>query len=68
MMYFVSDETARELEKQENCRALLCIENSKEKFCGDIVMGKVRYCARHSQKTSSQHIKSEETESDLTKV
>ncbi len=38
---------------QENCRALLCIENGKKKHCGDMVMGKKRYCARHSQNTGA---------------
>lgn len=41
-----------DLSKQEYCRALLCMEDGKEKYCGDIVMGKVRYCVRHSQKTT----------------
>ncbi len=35
--------------KQEYCRALLCIANGKEIYCGDVMMGKKRYCIIHSQ-------------------
>lgn len=45
MVALLKDE---DLKKLENCRALLCIENGKEKYCGDVVMGKKTYCVRHS--------------------